>query len=304
MKPFFRTSWRVLHAAVRDFIADDCPAIAGSLAYFSVLALPSLLLLLIWLSSLLLDEQVATGELRAQLGGWMTPQTLTLLESAIEAARFGAAASPLAWTIGMGALLLASTGALLQLQKALNRAWEVGPDPRRGAVRSFIGKRLLSLGMLLLLAALLMISAAIGALMAAFSTLLKQWLGELAVPLLRVAHAVISLGLLTLLFGALLRLLPDARVPRRALWTGAVLTAVLFSLGQLGLGLYLARANVGGAFGAAGSLALLLVWIYYSALILLLGAEITQALVHESGGQIVPVRGAVRIRRDDPPPTC
>jgi membrane protein len=195
-----------------------------------------------------------------------------------------------------GALLFGAVGAFVELQNALNRVWDVAPDPEQGGLRRLIGQRIMSFGMLLtivfLLLVSLVVSAALSALGDAVGAMLPAALSGVALQAINFAA---SLAVVTLLFALLFRYVPDAEIAWRDVWIGALATATLFTIGKFLLGLYLGRSDPGSAFGAAGALALLLVWIYYSAIILFLGAEFTQAQAAQRGAGIAPAEGAVRV---------
>jgi membrane protein len=199
----------------------------------------------------------------------------------------------LAAIIGLGALLFGATGALSQLQASLNRVWGVKPDPQAGGLKQFVLKRILSLAMVLVIGFLLLVALVVTTAVSAVS---ERWLpGSWSRPLLLVANQGADFAVVTLLFAALFKVLPDAKISWRDVWVGAGATALLFVLGKFALGFYLGRSDIGSAFGVAGSLALILVWIYYSGLILLLGAEFTQVWARRYGTEIQPAAGAVRV---------
>jgi membrane protein len=195
--------------------------------------------------------------------------------------------------LGLGVLLLGASGVLLELQTALNRAWGVKPEPNSGW-RKFLLKRVFSVAMVLGVAFLLLTSLVASWLIAEFS----QWIDARA-PAGLSSHVIsalntgLSLAIITLLFAAILKFVPDAQVAWSDVWAGALATSGLFVLGKFGLGVYFAWSNPTSAFGAAGSLALLLLWIYYSAMILFLGAEFTQVLARRRGRYVAPEPGAV-----------
>jgi membrane protein len=198
--------------------------------------------------------------------------------------------------LGVGALLFGAVGAFVQLQNALNRVWDVAPDPAGGGVRRFLRQRLVSFGMLLTIAFLLLVSLVVSAAVAAFGDALGRLLPDPFTGIvLQVIQAILSIGVVTLLFALLYRYVPDAEIAWRDVAIGAFVTALLFTAGQFALGQYFGRADPGSAFGAAGALALLLIWIYYSAIILFLGAEFTQAWAVRRGSGIRPTSGAVRL---------
>jgi len=200
--------------------------------------------------------------------------------------------------LGIGALLLGATGAVMQLQQALNRAWEV--KAVGGGIKAFFGKRVFSLGLLLAIAFFLLVSLAVSAMLSAAGDRLGGLLPEgLSTAVLFVINLVISLAVIGLLFAAMFKVLPDAKIAWRDVWVGAVVTALLFMIGKFLIGLYLGKSNPGEPYGAAGSLAILLVWIYYSSIIVLFGAEFTQTWAERRGEGIEPEAGAVRVERHD-----
>jgi uncharacterized membrane protein YqjE len=190
-------------------------------------------------------------------------------------------------------LLFGATGAFMQLQSALNRAWEVKPDPQSGGLKNFVMKRVLSLGMILGVAFLMIVSLAISALIGAIGdslTFIPQ-------PVMYAVNFLASFAVLTLLFAAIFKVLPDARIEWRYVWVGAIVTSLLFVIGKFGIGLYLGRSSPGDAFGAASALAVILVWVYYAGMIVLFGAEFTQAWAQGHGAEVRPEKGAVRFDR-------
>jgi membrane protein len=175
----------------------------------------------------------------------------------------------------------------------------VAPDPNQGGFKGFIVKRVFSLGMVLGLAFVLLVSLVLSAFLSSFGDSLGRFLPDgLSAPVIEGINFAVSFGVITLLFAAIYKIVPDARMAWRDVWVGAAATALLFVLGKFALGLYLGRSNPGEAFGAAGALALMLVWIYYSSMIVLLGAEFTQAWAEGRGSGIAPEKGAVRVKHE------
>lgn len=289
----------VLKATFKEFSNDDCPSMAAALAYYTIFSLPPLLVLLIAIAGGLWPESGAVqANLMEQIGATIGPEGAAQVRTMIENANATLAASGgwIAYVLGIGALLFGATGAFVQLQSALNRAWEVTPDPEGGGLKVFVFKRLLSFGMILGVAFLLLVSLVVSAAISVVLQQAQRLLPEgFSGPLLWVVNETIALAIVSLLFGAMFKLLPDAEIGWRDVLPGAVFTGVLFTAGKFLLSFYLGQSNPGNAFGAAGSLALILVWIYYSAMILLIGAEFTQVWMQRSGRQIQPSRGAVRV---------
>lgn len=284
----------LLKRAFRDFNDDECPVRAAALAYYTVFALPPLLVLLLMLAGALWDPQDVQRAMETQFASLVGQQGATVIHGMIQSADRPGSGGFVASVVSIGMLLFGATGAFLQLQGALNRAWEVRPDPESGGLRNFVLKRLLSLGMILGIAFLMIVSLAISALVSAVGdsfTFIPQ-------PVIYALNIVISFAVLTVLFAAIFKILPDARIQWRYVWVGALVTSLLFVAGKFAIGLYLGRSSPGDAFGAASALAVILVWVYYAGMIVLFGAEFTQAWTHSRGAQIEPEKGAVRFDRE------
>jgi membrane protein len=289
----------VLKQSVKGFSEDDCPTMAAALSYYTVFSLPPLLLLILTLLGAVLDPQDIRGTLESQMREIMGPagagQVRTILANADRPG--GGATLPAA--LSVIALLIGATGVFGQLQAALNKAGGVAPDPSKGGIKNMLLKRMFGVGMVLGLSFILLVSLVVSAVLSAFGDQLGRFLPEgLSAPLLEAINFAGSLAIIALLFGAIFKIMPDARIAWSDVRVGALVTALLFVGGKFVLGLYLGRSNPGEAFGAAGALAVMLVWIYYSSMIVLLGAEFTQAWAEHRGSGIVPEKGAVRVVRE------
>lgn len=278
----------------KDFMDDECPRMAAALSYYTVFALPPLLILLLLIAGAVFDPQQVQNSIQTQMGSLMgasgAQEIGTIINQAERPGGRGIKA-----VLGVGALILGATGAFLQLQSALNRAWEVEPDPRQGGFKNFVFKRLLSLGMILGVAFLLLVSLALSAAVSAIGGVAGRLIPGASSAILFLFDTVITFAVVTGLFAAIFKVLPDARIAWKDVFVGALVTAGLFTIGKFGLGFYLGKSNPGEAFGAAGSLALVLVWIYYSSMIVLFGAEFTQQWAVNRGSGIEPETGARRM---------
>ncbi|MBA3659415.1 MAG: YihY/virulence factor BrkB family protein [Gemmatimonadales bacterium] len=287
---------KLFRDAFKDFLDDDCTTQAAALAYYTIFSLPPLIVLILLIAGAVLDPSDVRGALETQLQTLMGPAAGDQLRSLITNAQQPGSGTVLTAALGIGALVLGATGCFGQLQASLNRVWEVKPDPQQGGLRAFVTKRLFSFGMILGISFLLLVSLALSAFLSGAGSALNSLLPEgLSQPVLQGINLVVSLGVVTLLFAAMFKILPDARVGWKDVWVGAAVTAFLFVIGKFLIGFYLGRSNPGEAYGAAGSLAILLTWVYYAALILLFGAEFTQAWVQQKGGVIEPEPGAMRL---------
>jgi membrane protein len=280
----------------RDFVEDDCSTQAAALSYYTVFSLPPLLLLLLMLVGALVDRRKVEGAIQTQINSLMGSGAAEQIRTILQFAHRPGSGGIIATVVGLVTLLLGAAGAFGQLQAALNRAWEVVPDPQQGGLKAFLIKRVFSFGMVLSVAFLLLVSLVLSAALSGLGDRLGDMLPEgLSSTLLQVLNQVLSFVVITALFAAIFKVLPDATAAWRDVWVGAAVTALLFVLGKYLIGLYLGRSNPGEAFGAAGSLALILVWIYYSSMILLFGAEFTQAWAEKRGSGVAPEKGAVRV---------
>jgi membrane protein len=289
----------VLKQTVKGFSEDDCPTMAAALSYYTVFSLPPLLLLLLTLLGAVLDPQDIQGTLESQMREIMGPAGAGQVRTILANADRPGGGATLPAVLSVIALLIGATGVFGQLQAALNKAWGVAPDPSKGGVKNMLLKRMFGVGMVLGLSFILLVSLVVSAVLSAFGDQLGRFLPEgLSAPLLEAINFAGSLAIIALLFGAIFKVMPDARIAWSDVRVGALVTAVLFVAGKFVLGLYLGRSNPGEAFGAAGALAVMLVWIYYSSMIVLLGAEFTQAWAEHRGSGIVPEKGAVRVIRE------
>ena len=281
-----------LKRILRDFSEDECSVRAAALAYYTVFALPPLLILLTLVVGLFWDPGEVQRSLETQFSTLVGSDGASAIRDMLDHAK-SPGTGPVATILGVLALLFGALGAFMQLQGALNKAWEVKPDPKKGGVRQFIAKRVLSAGMILAVAFLLMVSLAVSAVLSA----LGAKLAFVPEPALQALDLTLSLAVITVMFAAIFRFLPDAEIAWRDVWVGALFTSMLFVLGKFAIGFYLGRSAPGDAFGAASALAVILVWIYYAGMIVLLGAEFTQAWAERRGRRTPPEQGAIHVEQ-------
>src|SRR5690606_32263226 len=289
-----KSIWEIIKQTWKEFSEDDCPQMAGALAYYTVFSLPPLLVLVIIIAGLAFGRQAVEGHVEREIAGLIGPSAAEQIQTMISNAsqRLEAGGGLIPTIIGVGALIFGATGAVAQLQKALNRAWEVQPAPSRSGIITFLFKRLLSFGMIIGTGFLLLVSLLLSAIVSAFGNRLQEYLPDAFVDLPTILDFVLSFAVITVLFAAIFKILPDAKIRWRDVWVGAGVTAALFVVGKVLIGLYIGRSNPGSMFGAAGSLVLVLLWIYYSSLIMLIGAEFTQVWAKRFGERIMPSKNA------------
>jgi membrane protein len=293
MSEFFKA----LKVAVKDFSDDECMTSGAAIAYYTIFSLPPLLVVVFFLAGQFgVPHDTVDRVLKDQLG---MPVAQEPADNAPPPGEEGVMASLgiVGKIIGVLLLVFSATGVFAQLQFALNRAWEVERDPEQGGVLVFVVKRLLSLGMIVVIAFLLLVSMVLTTMI---DELMRMILGESpgqgGIILGAVLNGVATIAVATLLFAAMFKVLPDAKMRWRDTWVGAAMTAVLFVIGKLLIGVYLNNSEIGSGWGgAASSMIAMLVWVYYSVLIVLFGAELTQAWTSRFGAGIEPSKGAVRI---------
>jgi membrane protein len=273
---------------------DKASRLAAALAYYTVFSLPPLLILVIAVAGTFLGEEAARGEVVTQLRQFIGSDGAELIETIITGASQSDDGTSLAASlVSIGVLIFGATAVVIQLQDALNTIWEVTPKPGHD-LRNFIFNRILSFGMVLGVAFLLLVSLVLSAMLALLSKIFVDVLPSAEV----IASALdLSLSFLvaTMLFALMFKFLPDAKIAWGDVVIGALITALLFSIGKWLIGLYIGKSTFGSTYGAAGSLVVLLAWIYYSAQILFFGAEFTQVYARRFGSKIVPADYAVSV---------
>ncbi len=278
--------------SAQEWQKDGALDLGAALAYYAIFSLAPLLLVVIGVAGLVWGREAVQGQLVSQLRGLVGEQGGQAIQTMI--ANAGKHSSGvLATIVGVVTILFGATGVFVQLQTSLDRIWNVEPKPG-GGIWGFIKTRILSFGMVLGIGFLLLISlvatTAVSAVGAWATGLLPA-----AKVLLEGATFLVSFALITLLFAMIFKVLPDARIDWRDVWIGAAVTALLFTIGKFLIGLYLAKSSVASAYGAAGSLVIVLLWIYYSSQILFLGAEFTQVYASHNGTNIRPSKNAIPI---------
>lgn len=286
-------AFKVAKATVSDFMDDNAPRLAAALAYYAVLSLAPLVVLALAIAGLLVDEDAARGGIARELGNLVGSAGADAVQNIVKNAK-APAAGIVSTVMGIVVLLFGASGVFGELEAALDTIWEVAPKPGRG-ILGMIRDRLFSFSMVMGVAFLLLVSLVLSAALAAIGRFLSGSLpgGEV---LWQGLNFLISLGVVTALFAVMFKTVPHAKVAWRDVWVGAFATALLFTLGKLLIGLYLGKTSVSSAYGAAGSLVVLVIWVYYSASILLLGAEFTQAYASNYGSHIEPSDDAVRAK--------
>lgn len=286
--------WIVLFKTTfTDWVDDKASRLSAALAYYSIFSIAPLLVIAISIAGQVMGQEAVSGQLYEELRGHVGPAAADTLQSMIKSA---SRPGDSAWAavLGFGTLLLGASGVFGQLKDALNTIWNVEEEKYTG-VGGFIRVKLLSFGMVLGIGFLLLVSLLASTAIAALNHRLEHLLPLPAFVWVYLTF-FISLGMVTSLFALIFKILPDTHVPWRSAWMGAAVSGVLFEIGKTGLGWYLGRESTASAYGAAGSIVLILMWTYYTSCILFFGAEFAQ--VHASadaGDEERPVRGGAAI---------
>lgn len=273
--------YELCRQSVSAWVDDYAPSMGAAISYYTIFSLTPLLVIVIAIAGALFGREAAQGEIVEQISGLVGREGATAVEAMLRSV-----SEPdkglIAGLISAVVLLVGATTVFAELQSALDRIWHVPEREKPSGVWAVLRARLLSFGLILGLAFLLIVSLMVSAGLSAFGS----WFGGLLPGwelLLHALNVVISLAILTLLFAMIFKLMPTARIAWHDVWIGAFVTAVLFELGKFGIGLYLGKSGVNESFAAAGSLVLLVAWVYYAAQIFLLGAEFTKVYANAHG---------------------
>jgi membrane protein len=290
-----KTLFQLLKETFNEWNEDKAPRLGAALAYYSVFSIAPLLIIAIAIAGQVFGETAANDRIRGEIADTIGPQAAELIQETIKNSR-DLGSGIFAVLVGVVVLLFGASGVFGQLQDALNTIWKVTPKPGLG-LWGFLKDRFLSFTMVLGTGFLLLLSLLISAALAALTHFVtpNAWANGW---LLEALNFVISFGSIMGLFTMIYKVLPDAEISWSDVWIGAGVTTLLFMLGKLLIGLYLGRSSVGSAYGAAGSLVVVLLWVYYSSQILLFGAEFTRVYANHCGKRVVPSANAVAVTQE------
>jgi len=291
-----KEAWATVKETVQDWSDDEASSLAAALAYYSLLSLAPLLVIAIAVTGLFVGQEAARGQVAGELSSIVGGDAAQGIQAVAANAR-SPSAGIVGSIVGIVTLFVGASGVFGELQSSLNKVWEVKPKPGRG-IWGEVKARFFSFTMVLGVAFLLLVSLVLSSVLSAIGAKFSEALpgGE---ALWQLVNFALSLAVITAVFALIFKYVPDAEVKWKDVWLGALATALLFTLGKFLLGLYLGKAAVGSAYGAAGSIIALVVWVYYAAQIFLLGAEFTQVQARRRGSEIKPSPGAISTRDDD-----
>ena len=286
--------WEILKQTVLNFIEDDSFSYASSIAFYTIFSLPAILIISLSVGAAFYERAVVQEELVNQVGRLIGDKSAAEIETILANAAMDSTGA-LAKIVGIATLIFSATTVFISLQTSLNKIWGIKPKPERGFVK-YLLDRLLSLAMVISIGFLLLVSLIIDTVLVVIQQGLAKLLAGWTLYFVTVLNVVISLGLITLIFALLFKVLPDAKIKWRDVWVGAIVTTAFFTLGKYMIGFYLGNSSFNSAYGAAGSLVILLIWVYYSTVIFLFGAELTSVYAEKRGSQIMPYHHAVRVQ--------
>jgi membrane protein len=286
----FKRIWLSMKDAFTGFSDHKVTKLSASLAYYTVFSLGPLLVVIIALAGIFFGQEAVQGDIYNQLksfiGADAAEQIQTIIKNASISGKGGLAA-----TIGVITLLIGASTVFGELQDSMNSIWGVKAKPKAGMMK-LITSRLLSFGMIATLGFLLLVSLAVTSVVEGLGDRLKAMFADVTVILLYIVNLILTVGVVTVLFAVIFKVLPDIKLKWKDIWLGAAFTAFLFLVGKFGISLYISKSNVGSTYGSAGSLVVLLLWVYYSSIIVYFGAEFTRAYALRKGAQVQPAKMA------------
>jgi membrane protein len=296
MKKFsFKRLWKVLKESFTGFSDDKVMKLSASLAYYTVFSMGPLLIVIIYFCSLFFGREAIEGTIYGQIESFVGSDTAKQIQDIIKNASIGDKGK-VAAIIGVITLLIGATTVFAEIQDSVNSIWGIKPKPKKGWLKMLMN-RLLSFSVIVSLGFLLLVSLGISYLVEALSKGLARAFPDVTVIIFYIVNLVLSLVVISALFAVIFKVLPDAKIKWRDVISGSIATALLFMLGKFGISFYIGQSDVGSTYGAAGSLVVLLVWVYYSSIILYFGAEFTKAYAVEFGSAIHPNQYAVITRQ-------
>jgi membrane protein len=287
--------WKVLKNSFKGFSDDKVPKLSASLAYYTIFSMAPLLIMIIFLCGIFLGQDAIQGKIYAQLDGFVGHNTAVQLQEIIKNASL-AGKSKLAAIIGGIALLVGATTVFAEIQDSINMIWGLKPKPKKNWLK-MLQNRFLSFSVIVSHGFLLLVSLSVTAIIEGFSGKLQSAFPGVGVVAIYVVNLVVTLFVTSLIFAVIFKVLPDAKIKWKDVLAGSIATALLFMLGKFGISIYISKANVGSTYGTAGSLVILLLWVYYSAFILYFGAEFTKAYAVQYGSEIHPAEYAVTTKQ-------
>ncbi|HEX8547091.1 MAG TPA: YihY/virulence factor BrkB family protein [Cytophagaceae bacterium] len=277
-----------------EWMEDEPFDLSSSVAYYAIFSLPALLIIIISIAGIAFGREAVQGQISSQIGGMIGPQAGKDIQEMIANA-YKSDTSVISSIIGVATLLFGATGVFLQVQKSLNRVWDVKVDPNAG-IKKLVLDRATSLGIIVAIGFMMLISLVVTTGLSALSDWIQNRLPDFILYIFYVVNFLVSLGIVTMLFAIIFKVLPDVKLKWHHVWIGAGVTAVLFEIGRFALGLYFGKSEPASAYGAAGTVILMMLWVFYSCLILFFGAQFTQVYAKRKDKSLRPSEHAVQVK--------
>jgi membrane protein len=293
----FKGIWKLIKESFIGFDDDKVFKLSGSLAYFTIFSIGPMLLVIIFFADIFYGREAVEGTIYGQIRGFVGPAAAAQIQEIIKNASMSGKSTVTA-IVGFITLIIGTTTVFAEIQDSINSIWNLKTKPEKGWIKLILN-RLLSFSIVIGLAFVLLVSLIINGLMEAFGNRMATMFPELAVLVIYIINLILTFIIITLLFATIFKVLPDAKIKWKDVMVGAIVTALLFMLGKFGITYYIGSSDIGSTYGAAGSLIILLLWVYYSAIILYYGAEFTKAYATHFGNRIYPTSYAVWIKHID-----
>src|SRR5690554_2156352 len=288
------TVFQIIKDSIVGFGNNDSMTFAASTAFYTIFSMPALLIIILNIgSAFYVDDNAVRNELLSQVSDLSGPETAQTLDGIIQNVSEDTQGF-VASIIAIGVLAFSATTVFVSLQNSINHIWHIKPKPNKGYLK-FVINRLISFSMVASIGFVLLVSLIIDALIVVLFDYLAEFLNGSNATLVAIVNFTLSQAILVVVFGLMYKILPDAKVRWRDVWLGAFVTMLLFALGKYLIGIYMGNSELGSAYGAAGSLVVVLIWVYYSVVIFLFGAQVTYYIAKKSGGNVIPIKQAVRI---------
>jgi membrane protein len=297
MKKRIISVWGLLSRTFIEFSNDKAVKLSASLAYYTIFALPPMLLVIITTVGMIYGQEAVQGRVFTQLDQLVGANAAAQIQDTIRNISMSKD-TRLANIIGIATLILGATGVFTEIQDSINIIWGIKAKPKRGWLRMVLN-RLVSFSMVIAIGFILLVALVLEALLVAFNGKLKEYFPDITVYVFQGINFTVSFFVTSLLFAIIFKALPDARIKWRDVSIGAMVTAGLFMIGKFLIGYYLGQSALGTTYGAAGSVIILLLWVYYSSIILFFGAEFTQVYAYRYGSRVTPRPYAVWVEQKE-----
>lgn len=284
----------MLKTSGSEFMENNSFRLAGALAFNAIFSIPPLLIIIIRAAGYFWGEKAVSGELSSQIASAVGSSAAEEVETIVQNAHLNESGGIAFW-ISIGVLIFASTTFFATLQESLNSVWNLKPKPTN-SIMKMIKVRLFSFGIVLSIAFLMLLSLVLSTALSILSGYLSDVFPDIGYFFIRLVHFIVSVGVISVLFALIYKYLPDATIRWKDVWVGAIVTSLLFTLGKFLISFYISKSDPGSAYGAAGSIIIILVWIYYSSLIVFFGSELAQQYADKFGQHIRPKEHAVFVK--------